>query len=72
MEKNTRPEESSSKLWKQPSRTALTHELKAIEYWDDNYRLNEMPDAVDAAAFRARQKRREQILQILKDFLDGR
>jgi len=69
---NTRPEESSSKLRKQLSRTALTHELEAIEYWDDNYRLKEMPDAIDAAAFRARQRRRKQILQIFGDFLSAR
>jgi hypothetical protein len=46
--------------------------LKAIEYWDDNYRLKDMPDAIDAAAFRARKKRRQQILQILGDFLSAR
>ncbi len=68
MQQNAGPEESSE-LMMQPKRMVLIHELNAIEYWDDEYRLKDVPDAVDEAAFNARQKRREQILRTLEDLL---
>ncbi len=55
----------------QRNRMVLTHELNAIEYWDNDYRLKELPDAADETAFNARQKRREQILQTLEDLLSA-
>ena len=58
-----------SKLMMQPKRMVLMHELNAIKYWDHEYRVKDVPDAVDEAAFNARQKRREQILQTLEDLL---
>ena len=41
-------------------------ELRAIELWDARYRCQQSRDEVDEMAFRARQERRQEILQELR------
>jgi hypothetical protein len=45
---------------------SLYAELRAIELWDASYRCQQSRDEVDEMAFRARQERRQEILQELR------
>jgi len=45
---------------------SLFAELRAIELWDADYRCRQSRDEVDEMAFRARQERRQDILQELR------
>jgi hypothetical protein len=59
-----RRRDGPAKRGKELNRIALADELRAIEYWHDEY-LKRVPDTTDEDAFNTRQRRRTEILGLL-------